>query len=60
MTSHTVLIVEDDKWLAEQYFRVLSAKDYKVTTTSHALAAIQLIDDIQPDAIILDLSLIHI
>ena len=52
-----MLIVEDDKWLAEQYFRVLSAKDYKVTTTSHALAAIQLIDDIQPDAIILDVLL---
>jgi len=53
----SVLVVEDDRWLAEQYSRVLSKVGYKVKVTSHALAAVQAIDDVHPDAIILDVLL---
>ena len=56
-TALSVLIVEDDRWLAEQYSRVLSKVGYKVKVTSHALAAVQAIDDVHPDAIILDVLL---
>jgi len=57
MNSASVLIVEDDKWLAEQYARVLSMAGYKIKAASHALEAIRVIDDIHPDAIILDVLL---
>lgn len=57
MTSSSILIVEDDKWLAEQYARVLQAAGYKTTISLHALAAIIAIDDVCPDAIILDVLL---
>ncbi len=57
MNALAVLIIEDDSWLAEQYSRMLLSAGYKVTITSHAQAAIQMIDDNQPDAIILDMLL---
>jgi len=57
MNSASILIVEDDKWLAEQYSRVLLMAGYKIKVTSHALEAIRVIDDIHPDAIILDVLL---
>ncbi len=57
MSLPSVLIVEDDKWLAEQYKRVLSSAGYKASIALHGLEAIQLIDDIKPDAIILDVLL---
>ena len=57
MNALAVLIIEDDSWLAEQYSRMLLSAGYKVTITSHAQAAIQMIDDNQPGAIILDMLL---
>ena len=57
MSVKSVLIVEDDKWLAEQHARVLTLAGYKTTIALHAIAAIQLIDEINPDAIILDVLL---
>jgi CheY-like chemotaxis protein len=57
MNKHTVLIVEDDRWLAEQYKRVISSAGYGVIIAGHGLEAIQLIDDTKPDAIILDVLL---
>jgi CheY-like chemotaxis protein len=57
MNTKLVLVVEDDRWLAEQYSRVLSAANYKSIIVTHALAAIQAVDDYQPDAIILDVLL---
>jgi CheY-like chemotaxis protein len=57
MKRSSVLIVEDDKWLAEQYARVLKLAGYKTTVSLHALAAIEVIDDIHPDAIVLDVLL---
>jgi len=56
-TALSVLVVEDDRWLAEQYSRVFSKVGYEVKVTSHALAAVQAIDDFHPDAIILDVLL---
>jgi len=57
MKDVSVLIVEDDKWLAEQYERVLITAGCKVAISLHALAAITVIDDVRPDAIILDVLL---
>jgi len=57
MSNQSILIVEDDKWLAEQYARVLKAAGYKTTVSLHALAAIEAIDDNRPDVIILDVLL---
>ena len=57
MSKTSVLIVEDDKWLGEQYFRVIKKAGYKTTLVLHALAAIHAIDDIHPDVIILDVLL---
>jgi len=57
MSSMSVLIVEDDEWLAEQQSRVLRAAGYSPKIALHALAAIQMIDDSRPDAIILDVLL---
>lgn len=57
MNSATILIVEDDKWFAEQHARVLSMAGYKTFISQHALAAIQAVDDVHPDVIILDVLL---
>jgi CheY-like chemotaxis protein len=57
MTSQKVLIVEDDVWLAEQQSRVLERAGYSTVVSPHAIAAIAAIDDIQPDAIVLDVLL---
>ena len=57
MNALAVLIIEDDLWLAEQYSRMLLSAGYIVTIASHAQVAIQMIDDNQPDAIILDMLL---
>jgi CheY-like chemotaxis protein len=53
----SVLIVEDDKWLAENYSRVLTGAGYKTTVALNALDAIDAVDDQMPDAIILDVLL---
>jgi CheY-like chemotaxis protein len=58
MSAQTILIVEDDKWLAEQFSRVLTNAGYRAKITTHALAAIYEIDDILPSAIILDVLLV--
>ena len=51
-----VLVVEDDKWLAEQHERVLKS-DYDVHVSPNAISAIGDIDDFKPDVIILDVLL---
>jgi len=53
-----VLIVEDDAWLAEQYARLLQDAGFRVAIVAHALAAIDAVDDIVPDVMILDLMLV--
>lgn len=55
--ARSVLIVEDDDWLAEQHGRMLRAAGYLVDFAPHALAAMDAIDSKQPDVIVLDLLL---
>lgn len=55
--SASVLIIEDDEWLAEQFCRVLSKSGYDVKISLNAIVAIQEIDRSCPDAIILDVLL---
>lgn len=57
MKKQSVLIVEDDSWLAEQLSRVLNRAGFKTTVSAHALAAITAIDEIHPDVIVLDILL---
>jgi two-component system response regulator BaeR len=57
MTNQTILIVEDDEWLAEQQARILEKAGFKTAISPHAHAAIDAIDDIHPDVIILDMLL---
>ena len=55
--KQTILIVEDDDWLAEQYGRVLGEAGYMVEFAPHALAAMDAVDTVRPDVILLDLLL---
>ncbi|RWZ78600.1 MAG: response regulator [Candidatus Microsaccharimonas sossegonensis] len=55
MTS--ILLVEDDPWLAELEASVLTDAGYEVTHAPHAPSAIAKIDENQPDVIILDVLL---
>ena len=57
MTAPYVLVVEDDEWLAEQHVRVLEAAGYAAQSVPHGLAAMDAIDSMQPQAIILDVLL---
>jgi CheY-like chemotaxis protein len=53
----TVLLVEDDPWLAELEEGILTGAGYKVSHAPHAPSAIAKIDETQPDIIILDVLL---
>jgi DNA-binding response OmpR family regulator len=55
--SHSILIVEDDRWLAQQQQAVLEKAGYRVYVSPHALAAMDAVDDVKPDCIILDILL---
>jgi CheY-like chemotaxis protein len=51
----TVLVVDDDEWLAGQYRKSLVAEGFSVQIVTNALAAIDAVDAHKPGAIILDL-----
>lgn len=55
--SETIFIIEDDPWQADQYRLVLQAADYNVRIFDNGLAAIEAIDKVQPDVIVLDMLL---
>ncbi|MEI6228925.1 MAG: response regulator [Candidatus Saccharibacteria bacterium] len=57
MNKIKVLVVEDDKWLAEQHGRVLTAAGYSATVVLNAIEAIQAVNKQVPDVIILDVLL---
>ena len=57
MNKIKVLVVEDDKWLAEQHGRVLHGAGYEPAVTLNAIEAIQAVDSDVPDVIILDVLL---
>jgi DNA-binding response OmpR family regulator len=50
-----VLVVDDDDELAEVLRQALRESGYAVATVRHGAAALELIDQIQPDLILLDL-----
>jgi CheY-like chemotaxis protein len=53
----TIVIVEDDVWLGEHYARVLERAGFIVHYTSSAIEAIDKIDEVKPDVIVLDILL---
>lgn len=53
----SVLLVEDDPWLAELEADILVSAGYRVEHAPHAPSAIAKIDQSQPDVIILDVLL---
>ena len=55
--SERVVVVEDDAWLAEHYLRVLRRAGYETCHAAHAVGAIDIIDDVRPQAILLDVLL---
>lgn len=55
--TQKVVVVEDDAWLAEHYLRVLRRAGYETYHAAHALGAIDVIDDVKPHAILLDVLL---
>lgn len=57
MTKQKIVIVEDDRWTASQYQRVLTREGYEAHIAQHAIAAIDVIDDVRPDVIFLDMLL---
>jgi CheY-like chemotaxis protein len=57
MKKQSVLIVEDDAWLAEQQLGILAKAGFDVTISPHPIAAIKAIDEIRPDVIVLDVLL---
>lgn len=57
MSGASILIIDDDQWVAEQHARVLQKAGYRTTISPHAIAAISAVDDVHPDAIVLDVLL---
>lgn len=57
MTAPSVLVIESEPWLGEQYERTLVKNGFNVMLTSNAYSAIEIIDDVQPAAIVMGLLL---
>lgn len=55
--TERVVVVEDDMWLAEHYLRVLRRAGYETYHAAHALGAIDVIDEVKPHAVLLDVLL---
>lgn len=53
----TILVVEDDVWLAEQYVRMINRVGLQAVHAPHALAAMDILDTGVPDVIVLDVML---
>jgi DNA-binding response OmpR family regulator len=54
-TTRTILIVDDDKSVADTFSRMLKLEGFGVATALSAEAGLELADNVQPDAIILDM-----
>jgi len=52
-----VLIVESDPWLGDHYQKTLERQDFSVVRASNAYSAMDAVDDVLPDVIIMSLSL---
>lgn len=49
-----VLIVEDDRWMAENHHRILESAGFDCFRVHDAERALETIDEFQPDVIVLD------
>lgn len=52
-----VVVVEDDVWLAEHFVRTLADAGYDAQFSTNAIHAIDMIDNLKPDVIVLDMLL---
>ncbi|MFZ1250705.1 MAG: response regulator [Candidatus Microsaccharimonas sp.] len=52
-----VVLIEDDTWLAETEAATLAKAGFDVTMAPHAPAAIELIDTVHPDVLVMDVLL---
>ncbi len=55
--NQSILIIEDDQWLAQHIQKVLEKAGYEAVVSPHALDAMVTVDDMKPDCIILDMLL---
>jgi DNA-binding response OmpR family regulator len=55
--SQKVFLLENDKWLGDQYQQTLETAGFKVTRTTDAYDAMDMIDDDLPDVIVMSLLL---
>jgi CheY-like chemotaxis protein len=53
--TRTILIVDDDRSVADTFSRMLTLEGFRVATALSAEAGLELADNIRPDAIILDM-----
>ena len=51
----TILIVDDDRSVADTFARILKLEGFEVATAMSAEAGLELADNVAPDAIILDM-----
>lgn len=54
-TTRTILIVDDDHSVADTFSRMLKLEGFTVVAALSAEAGLELADNVQPDAIILDM-----
>ncbi len=54
-STHTILIVDDDRSVAETFARILKLEGFGVATAASAEAGLTLASVVKPDAIILDM-----
>jgi len=55
MTKHLILVVEDEAAIARLIKRTLEAEGYAVQTADRGERAIEILDEVRPDLVILDL-----
>lgn len=55
--SISILLVEDDNWVADIQMRMLEKEGFTVQRVAHATAAMTAIDDALPDVLIVDMLL---
>lgn len=53
-----VLLVEDDTLLARHFARVLARADCDVATIGHALGALDVVDEFDPEVLVVDMLLV--
>ncbi|HEY7502104.1 MAG TPA: response regulator [Vicinamibacterales bacterium] len=53
--TRTILIVDDDRSVADTFARILKLEGFEVATAMSAEAGLEMADNVAPDAIILDM-----